>query len=135
MRAVYLWVFAVSLLAPLSVRAQMSAEEMVSDCKAIASAPVNGDEITLPQDFKTGVCWGAFLSFQQSIRYVSNVNVDGSKSKFYRRLLGVCAPENASPSQHIKVFLAYAARHPEELNKTFFQVVLKANKEAFPCGN
>lgn len=115
-------------------RAQ-SAEEMVSNCEAISEAKIVGDHISLPQDFQSGVCWGAFLSFQSAIRYADNTNVDGSKSKFYRPLFQICAPPDSTASQLIKVFMNYASRHPEQLSKDYFRVALSANKEAFPCSN
>jgi hypothetical protein len=134
MRAVVVWLSVALFFVPLYVRAQRSAEEMVSNCKAVRRANVGDGKINLPTDFRTGECWGAFLSFQSAIHYAGNINVDGSKSKFYRMLFGVCAPPNATTPQLIKIFLVYADRHPEQLNKDFFQVALNANKEAFPCG-
>jgi CTP synthase (UTP-ammonia lyase) len=104
-----------------------SAEEMVSNCKWIAEAKVSDDQIEIPTDFHSGVCWGAFGTIQKAISVVPySFPKEGP-------LLGVCAPENSTRSQLIRIFIAYTERHPEKLHKDYFFIAIAALKEAFPC--
>ena len=110
-----------------------SAEQMVSDCRPIAAGRIEGNEVTMPDDFRSGLCWGAFLTIYRAIWLVDNTNVDGSKSKSYRPMLSVCPPHHVTETQLIKIFLAFAARHPDLLHEDFFQVAIDSAQEAFPC--
>lgn len=117
------------LSAPLFANAQVSgqvesAEQMVSDCKPLANAKITGDEVAVPSDLRSGICFGAFLAFYRAIWYV-----DGSG----KPLFGVCAPHHISTTQLIKVFIAYTERHHERLQDDFFRIALNASREAFPC--
>jgi hypothetical protein len=102
----------------------ISAEEMVSNCKAVAEARIVGDELMVPTDFDSGRCWGAFVSFNTATHYASYSN---------KPLFAICYPPEVSVSQEIKIFIAYAQKHPEQYQNNFFQVAVSANKEAFPC--
>lgn len=106
-----------------------SAEEMVSNCREMASAKVVGENIAVPHDFESGKCWGAFGTLQTAITVVpKSYPKDGP-------VLGVCAPEDSTHSQLIKIFMAYTAKHPEQLHKDFFFVALASLREVFPCPN
>jgi Rap1a immunity proteins len=110
--------------APICARAD-SAEEMVSNCRDVAAAKVLSDgTVMVPQDFDSGMCWGAFTSFNKATHIV-----DEKRKPFF----GICYPPDVSISQEIKVFLAYVDKHPEKLNEDYFFVALTANREAFPC--
>jgi len=102
-----------------------SAEEMVSNCKAVADAKISGDRIAFPLDFSSGVCWGAFGTFQEAIRI--------GPSKAGKPYFSICAPPESTRSQLIQVFLVYARRHPEQYHESFFDVAFQASQEAFPC--
>jgi Rap1a immunity proteins len=111
------------LLASHRVYAQ-TAEEMASDCKEVAEASIINGQVMVPTDFESGVCWGAFASFNTATHFVGNDMM---------LLFRICYPRDVTRSQEIKIFLAYAGKHPEELNKEYFVVALTANREAFPC--
>ena len=49
-----------------------SAEVMLSACRPIAKAEITGDKVKLPQDFSTGMCWGAFGVLQEVIRHMGD---------------------------------------------------------------
>jgi len=118
------------ILSILTARAQ-SAEEMASNCKGIIDAPVAGNSVSVPPTIQAGICWGAFLSFQEAISIVGHEYLDGTPSP-PRPFLGICAID-ATTSQLIKVFIRFTEQHPERLNKDYFQVALYAAREAFPC--
>ena len=64
-----------------------SAEEMLSACRPITKAKITDDRVQLPQDIKSGMCWGAFGVIQEVIRHLEH---NGNKT-FYR----VCARQEA----------------------------------------
>jgi hypothetical protein len=104
-----------------------TAEEMVSKCRPLAEARVSDEQIQVPHTFDAGICWGAFATFQTMITIVAD------ESKPIVPIFHVCAPEDSTRSQLIKIFMNYADRHPEQYNKDYFFVALAASKEAFPC--
>ena len=104
-----------------------SAEEMASNCKGVAEARIIESGVAIPQNFQNGVCWGAFGTLLTAISIVpKSFPKDGP-------VLGVCAPENSTQSELIKIFMAYTTRHPEQLHKDYFFVALAALREVFPC--
>ena len=110
------------LFTSLPVSAESTAE-MVSACKALAGADVTGDKVTIPQDFASGLCWGAFSSLQHVVRTYTG------EQPIFR----VCAPPKSTRSQFIAVFVEYARRNPQRLHEDFLDVVLDSLRRAFPC--
>lgn len=100
-------------------------EEMVSSCKAVAAAQVTNQHVSLPHDFDSGVCWGAFATIQTVMTLL-----DPTTS---RHLLPGCVPAGSTRTQLIQVFLVYAQSHPEEYQKDYFVVALTSMYKAFPC--
>jgi hypothetical protein len=120
----FLLVVAISI-AP-SIGAQ-SAEEMVSNCKELSEAKISAHQISVPQDFETGVCWGSFGTILDAIFVVpDSFPKDGP-------MLHVCAPQEVTVTQLVQIFIAYTKQHPEQLHKEYFFVALSALKGAFPC--
>jgi hypothetical protein len=105
---------------------------MVSNCKEIVQAKVSNEGVTVPDDLHSGICWGAFLSFQDAIMYVGYEYPDGTRSPSPRPFFAICASD-ATTSQLIKVFVHYTEQHPERLHLDFFQIALDAGREAFQC--
>jgi len=127
-----LFVVLLGVVSSAVVHAQ-SAEEMASNCKDFATARVSNDTVAVPSTNDSGICWGAFLSFQSAIGFFGHEYLDGTYSPTLRPIFGVCAPKDSTTSQLIKVFISYTDRHPEQLHKDFFVVALFAGREAFPC--
>jgi hypothetical protein len=100
-------------------------EEMVSACKAISAAQVTHEHVSLPQDFASGVCWGAFATIQTVMTIV-----DPNTSKPF---FPACVPSGTTRTQLIQVFLVYAQAHPEEYQKDYFIVAVTSMHKAFPC--
>jgi len=100
-------------------------EEMVSACKAISTAKVINGQVSLPRDFDSGVCWGAFTTIQTLVRIVDQ---DTLKPLFH-----VCAPGESTRTQLIQIFLVYAQAHPEEYQEDYFAVAMSSMQKAFPC--
>jgi len=106
-----------------SMQAQTT-EEMVSKCRAVTEAKIQGNALEFVQDFDSGVCWGGFGTLQTIGRFVTDE----------KRILNVgCPPANSTLSQFITIFVAYARKHPERLHEDFVFVAMAALREAFPC--
>jgi Rap1a immunity proteins len=100
-------------------------EEMVSACRAISTAKVVNGQVDLPQDFDSGVCWGAFATIQTVITLVDPGTL--------KPVLHVCATTQSTRTQLIQIFLVYAQAHPERYQEDYFPVALTAISKAFPC--
>lgn len=97
---------------------------MLSSCKPLAEAEVRGDTVTLPQDFRSGTCWGAFAALQSLI---ARAYPDGQP------IFRVCAPPRSTRTQLLAVFVEFARRNPQRLHEDFFDVAVDAMRSAFPC--
>jgi len=112
------------LLLPVVALAE-SAEEMLSACRKLADAPVSGDQVRLPSDFDSGLCWGAFASIQSAIKLQYTDDT--------APILRVCAPPSSRRTQLLAIFAQYARNHPERLHEDFFKVAWFALRDAFSC--
>ena len=102
-----------------------SAAEMLSACKTLADVRVQGDTVQMPQDYESGLCWGAFSVIQRIIYQPTAVGRG--------RLYGVCAPVESKRSQLIAIFVEYMRRNPKRLHEDSFTVAREALAESFPC--
>ena len=108
-----------------SVTEAETAREMVSKCgQTFAAAAVDGETVSIPQTDSAGWCWGAFEVIQRIVVYA-----DESSIRFFR----VCPPPESTRLQIIGTFLAFAKRHPEQMNREFTDVALDSLVEAYPC--
>ena len=112
----------VSLAAPRALVAE-TAEEMLAACRALPKATVTDDRVAIPQDFRSGVCWGAFGVIQHLVVMAYQ---DG------RRIHRACAPAESTRTQLIAVFVKFADDHPERLHEPFLDVALASLQGAFP---
>ena len=113
------------LLLPQMAKA-ISTEELLSDCRPVASAEVTGNNVQLPTTVGAGVCWGTFLSIQKII-----VQLDDAR----RPLYGVCAPSTSTTTELISIFVSYAQSHPARYHEDGFSVALESLQLSFPCAN
>jgi hypothetical protein len=123
----YMAILVALALSP-SVTFAESAEVMLSACREVASARVSENTAEIPEDFDSGMCWGAFAATQKAIVITNSRNASEGP------VLGVCAPSESNRTQLIAVFIEYARTHPERLHEDFFLVALDALRKAFPCG-
>lgn len=86
-------------------------EEMLSACRPITESKVADGRVYLPQNFETGVCWGAFAVIQDETKWADESG---------GRRLGICTPENSTRSQLITIFVEYAKRNPSKYSDDFF---------------
>ena len=112
------------MILPCSAQAE-SAREMVSKCgQTYAAAAVDGQTVSIPQTDSAGWCWGAFEVIQRMVVYA-----DENNNRFFR----ICPPPDSTRLQIIGAFLAFAKRHPEQMNREFTDVALDSLVEAYPC--
>lgn len=98
--------------------------EMVSACRGLQNVNVQDGRFDFPGDNSSVVCWGAFVAIQSlSVMQWPNGAM----------LLGACPPANSTRLELIKVFLKYAAGHPEKLHEPFGNGLVTALVTAYPC--
>jgi hypothetical protein len=113
------------LLAFVGITQAETAQQLLSDCKPIVEkSNLKGNNISFPTTYSTGICWGAFSSIQEAVRYANPNEMPH---------FGVCAPESSTRSQMIMIFVKYAKEHPEQLHEDFFKVAMESLRNAFPC--
>jgi hypothetical protein len=99
-----------------------TAEEMLSGCRSVATAPIVGDSIRIPNDGQQ--CWGAFTVIQDMTR-----RTDASGS----RMFSTCSPTTSTESEMVAVFVKYVDDHPNVRHQNFVDIALAALRVAFPC--
>ena len=109
---------------PSAAMAQ-SAQEMHSKCKPIVAGIVKDGTISFIHTYDTGVCWGAFWSIQQLSQF--------KESSDLNPMLGICAPEKATLTQHIRIFSRYVEQHPEKGHEDYVAIAWQALIAVFPC--
>jgi hypothetical protein len=115
----------VAIVTPLPALA-FTAGEMLSYCESIRDAKYRGSNVVeFPHTYYAGVCFGGFNAIQ---RLLDIVYVGERKPA-----LNVCTPKSIDAIQLVRVFDAYARRHPEEQHDHFTAVAVKAIAEVFPC--
>ncbi len=104
----------------------VTALEMSSFCRPIDEATLLSDGRIVREISDTASqCWGAFLAIQGATRIVFK---DEPKPA-----LNICAPEESSLIQFVKIFRAYVAKHPDRGHEDFFAVAFTSLFKAFPC--
>lgn len=60
--------------------------------------------------------------------------VSGSIDKSKNQLAPFCVPSEADNGQLVRITLKYIRKHPEEAHKPGYVQIIRALREAFPCG-
>lgn len=102
-----------------------SAQEMLSDCRSLAKAPVSDGKVQFAPTFATGRCWGSFLSIQ---RFTGLRDTNGKLI-----LPAICVPPEIMLTQLVSVFVVYAEKNPQLLHQDYFVVAMNSLRQAFPC--
>ena len=89
---------------------------------------------TSDYNFESGICWGAFRSFQ-TLTQLKLVDKDGRNERANQNepVLGVCAPPGSSLTQFVRIFDNFARQHPEMQHQSYEYVAITALRSAFPC--
>lgn len=112
-------------LSPIRARAE-SALEVQSWCQVIANAKLGPDNaIFYVRSSQTEFCWGAFAAIQE----LSKLGWSDTKEL----MLEICAPEQSTRLQYIKIFSKYVTDHPEMAHQDFAYIARLALHDAFPC--
>src|SRR5262245_13600595 len=88
-----------------------TANDLLQDCKNSLL-----ERVALTRPFYSGLCMGL----------VSGVHYIDAKS---------CAPEDTTPSQLIRVVLAYIEVRPQRMNDEFMPLVVEALRSTWPCSS
>jgi hypothetical protein len=114
-----------TLMISPSVAEAETAREMFAKCdQTFAGAAIDGETVSIPQTDSAGWCWGAFEVIQRIVVYADESNI-----RFFR----ICPPPESTRLQIIGTFLAFAKRHPEQMDREFTDVALDSLVEAYPC--
>ena len=98
--------------------------EMAQNCEVFRNIDKDRKELSFNGDFRTGVCWGSFLSFFHFGRLVES----GGGAPLH-----ICAPKSSHVATFIQAFIDYADRHPEHDAEQFSMYAQIALIKAFPC--
>jgi hypothetical protein len=115
-----------ALFAFAGIARAQSAEEMLSSCRGIESAQLRDGNITIPQTFESGRCWGTFATIQ---RLTSFTDPDG------HRMLHICTPGGKTLTEFVAIFSEYVRRNPKTRSDDFMRTALNSLAEAFPCSD
>jgi len=111
---------------PLSGRAgAATSSQLLQSCQAVldAAGPSESDTVEIPADGLA--CWDYMAAVQDM-----SVVVD----QHGRHLLGICAPEDTTLMQYVRIFTRYARRQPSPNDENVGALALRALLDAFPCG-
>ncbi len=104
--------------------AAQTTNELVQSCEAVTNAarPAQAGRIDIP---RAGVpCWYYMSAVQNAAVLVDNKG---------KRLLGVCAPPDATLMDHVRIFVQYARRNQKDAPDNAAAVAVMALSEAYPC--
>jgi hypothetical protein len=95
--------------------------------------------IYIPNEADAAMCYG-YMQAINGLRGLIAINADGSApdcsngtGSTCRHALSICAPAEATFSQGLAIFLAYARSHAPQWHEPAWQHYLTAMSQAFPC--
>jgi hypothetical protein len=104
-----------------------SVEKMLAACKQVATSSSNVRITVLPQDFDSGLCWGAFGVLEQFVKALNGTKVPSQLGS------GICVPDNTARSRLINAFVEFVKAHPDRGQQEFYPAARDALTAAFPC--
>jgi hypothetical protein len=99
--------------------------ELLQSCQAVIKAAGAARDITVEIPVDGLACWHYMAAIQ---------NMSVAVDEHGRHLLGVCAPQDTTMMQYVRIFVRYAQRHREQETDNAAVVALRALLDAFPCG-
>ena len=109
-----------------SAAAVENAHELASYCQSLeGGAKGAGRHIYIPRTREALICWG-YMQGMQDLSVLADENG--------RRIMRACPPEQMTMVQLIRSFIRYASTHRSELPGNAVVAVLRALREAYPCG-
>jgi hypothetical protein len=104
-----------------------SANQMLSYCEELISGlrTLDGGKVSFPKGTAAPMCWG----FMSAIQDVATLSLDERRIS----LLAVCVSPDATLTQLIRVFVAYARANPGDLHESAGVIAVRALQHHFPC--
>jgi hypothetical protein len=116
---------AFSLLTSAATAHAESVAEMATSCKSVGEAKVSGHGVEFVEDYRAGICWGAFCAVQRVIVQAfvpdptpSSAFVPRKREHAFPTRRGVCRVCEADSTAS---------------SRGFFDVAIVALRDAFPC--
>jgi hypothetical protein len=116
---------AIAYLFAADKAAAQTTDELLQSCEAVTKAArsTQAEAIDIP---RAGVpCWYYMAAIQNASVLVDNEG---------KRLLGICAPPEATLLDHVRIFVQYARRHQKDAPDNAAALAVMALSEAYPCG-
>jgi hypothetical protein len=103
-----------------------NANELLGSCESFLSGlRQRGNEFAIRNDDPNAhECWGYIRAFQD----LSAIGDDASST-----IIHACPPAESTGIQLVRVFVAYAHRHTQDLHQSAGLMTLYALRAAFPC--
>jgi len=98
---------------------------IISPLQPASVPPVQGGRLDFEPTFENGRCWGAFAAVQE----FSRIKTDAAQPP----ALGICAPEDTTRPDLIRIFTDYVRSHPRSLSEQFAVIVIVSLRDRFPC--
>ena len=125
MRSIFVVVLgAITYLFAAANAAAQTTDELVQSCQAVikAAGPKSAETIDIP---RAGIpCWYYMAAIQNASVLADNEG---------RRLLGICAPPDATLLDHVRIFVQYARRNQKDAPDNAAALAVMALSEAYPC--
>ena len=99
--------------------------QLLQSCQTVIKAAAAAQNSTLDIPVAGLACWYYMAAVQNM-----SVVVD----EHGRHLLGVCAPQNTTLMQYVRIFARYAQSHRGQDSDNAAALALRALVKAFPCG-
>jgi len=100
--------------------------ELLQSCRAVIDAAGATQSPSLDIPVAGLPCW-YYMAAVQNLSVV--VDERG------RHLLGICAPQDTTLLEYVRIFTRYAQDHPQETADNPAALALRALLDAFPCGS
>ncbi len=110
----------------------MTGEDLLRVCTEEGTNTTQGDIAFAKSVAEIGVCLGYLAGIiDMSAYYTVILSATNCPNKKVTYLF--CIPDDATPTQKMKVVIKYLNDHPEELNKPAIGIVIEAYQQYFPC--
>jgi Rap1a immunity proteins len=106
----------------------ITANDMLPSCEVfLREMKVQNDgQLSFPREGQR--CWYYIMSIQELSTLADDVD--------HRPIVGalkICAPENSTLTQFLRIFVNYAQSNPDKLHLKASFVAVQALRKAFPC--
>ena len=115
---------AIAYLIGLGSAVTQTASELLQSCEAITNTARSTQANTIDIPHAGVPCWYYMSAIQNASVLVDNGG---------NRLLGICAPPDATLMDHVRIFVQYAHRNQKDAPDNAAALAVIALSQAYPC--